>query len=480
MKENPRLDPDPTQEPNLNKTEILEPKVILKQRVKNSGNSGKKSENHGMERTILTNWSKKAKNSQKSKIPKEPEISANGAVRPKEAWNRNAPPKILITPPPDPLLQTTQIPEVESGNRVNMLKIGLGVFGGIALVLGCMLSFFYIQKKKKDEKLKNARKFRHRTPPAQHLPDPYHHDPYHGGQPYPYQSQAQFQEHPNMFQMPPGGPGGPVGPGGPAGPGFIDPNFVPGANVPNIPVQYENEFTGQIETHFITQQQLMEQQAMEQNYYNMCQEYILQQRQMQAQAHYEQQPGYNTVLQYVEQIGENLKTPKARKLRKDGNATPHPIITRRGSMKSLAQSEASGWNTEGVIEAEQGTSDKEEDVKSLATSVVGSNLDGTDGIVTDCDQSEHGKARSEKSRSDSAYGSRGSIQSPHSPAHNLKTLPKVNSAHMYSDEDHITDQSEAEDLNDSPLSNKDAAPKNMDNPPKKIKMTSFEDEVIAS
>jgi hypothetical protein len=43
-------------------------------------------------------------------------------------------------------------------------------------------------------------------------------------------------------------------------------------------------------------------------------------------------------------------------------------------MKSLAQSEASGWNTEGVIEAEQGTSDKEEDVKSLATSVVGSNL----------------------------------------------------------------------------------------------------------
>jgi hypothetical protein len=148
-------------------------------------------------------------------------------------------------------------------------------------------------------------------------------------------------------------------------------------------------------------------------------------------------------------------------------------------MKSLAQSEASGWNTEGVIEAEQGTSDKE-DVKSLATSVIGSNLDGTDGIVTDCDQSEHGKARSEKSRSDSAYGSRGSIQSPHSPAHNLKTLPKVNSAHMYSDEDHITDQSEAEDLNDSPLSNKDAAPKNMDNPPKKIKMTSFEDEVIAS
>ena len=44
----------------------------------------------------------------------------------------------------------------------------------------------------------------------------------------------------------------------------------------------------------------------------MCQEYILQQRQLQAESQFEQDPGYNTVLQYVEQIGENLKTPKVK------------------------------------------------------------------------------------------------------------------------------------------------------------------------
>jgi len=448
MKENPSPDPDESLPvgSNRNRTETtveaensLEPKVVLKQRAKG------KSENFGMERTVLTNWSKKAKKSQKEK-PKEPEISANGAVRPKEAWNRNAPPKILITPAPE-LIPETTMPEYDGDEGFNMLKIGLGVFGGIALVLGCMLSFLYIQKKNKDQKLKNARKGgrrhrgHHQAQGQAHLPGDVYHDPYQQQQ-YPtgmYDPQGPFPP----FQMPPGQFNQSAAPGqfGQMG---NNPMNSAGGQMANIPIQYENEYTGQVETHYITEQQYFEQQAMEQNYYSMCQEYILQQRQMQAQAAYEQQPQYNTVLQYVEQIGENLKTPKARKLRKDGNATPHPIITRRGSMKSLAASEASGWNTEAV------QSDKEDEVKSLAQSVCGSNLDEP---VDDCDKSE-------KARSDSAYGSRGSIQSPHSG-------PKVNSAHMFSDEDHITDQSEAEDVD---------SPKITDSS-KKVKMTSFEDEV---
>lgn len=81
----------------------------------------------------------------------------------------------------------------------------------------------------------------------------------------------------------------------------------------------------------------------------------------------------------------------------DGNSTPHPIITRRApSMKSLAQSEVSCW-TEYEVENE-----KEDDQKSLDQSDVGSNLD----------QSEPPKDEVQSQKSDSAYGSRGSIQSP--------------------------------------------------------------------
>ena len=205
------------------------------------------------------------------------------------------------------------MPEYDGDEGFNMLKIGLGVFGGIALVLGCMLSFFYIQKKNKDQKLKNARKGgrRHRGhnqgQGQAHLPGDVYHDPYQQPQ-YPtgmYDPQGPFPP----FQMPPGQFNQSAAPGqfGQMG---NNPMNSAGGQMANIPIQYENEYTGQVETHYITEQQYFEQQAMEQNYYSMCQEYILQQRQMQAQAAYEQQPQYNTVLQYVEQIGENLKTPK--------------------------------------------------------------------------------------------------------------------------------------------------------------------------
>ena len=105
-----------------------------------------------------------------------------------------------------------------------------------------------------------------------------------------------------------------------------------------------------------------------------------------------------------------LQTKRQKKV--DGNSTPHPIITRRApSMKSLAQSEGicftlinslltrfvvSCW-TEYEVENE-----KDDDQKSLDQSDNGSNLD----------ESEPPKDDVQSQKSDSAYGSRGSIQSP--------------------------------------------------------------------
>merc|ERR550519_355411 len=114
---------------------------------------------------------------------------------------------------------------------------------------------------------------------------------------------------------------------------------------------------------------------------------------MQMESNQMNQPVYNqAVMDYVEKIGDNLKTPKAKNRVKDGNpqGTPHPIITRRGSMKSLAQSEASCWTED--------LSDKEDDKKSLDRSEIC------------CGQSENDKNDGASQKSDSAYGSRGSIQ----------------------------------------------------------------------
>ena len=53
-----------------------------------------------------------------------------------------------------------------------------------------------------------------------------------------------------------------------------------------------------------------EQQAYDQNYYNMCQDYIQKQRQLQYESLTMTQPGYSAVMDYVDKIGDNLKTPK--------------------------------------------------------------------------------------------------------------------------------------------------------------------------
>jgi len=176
----------------------------------------------------------------------------------------------------------------------------------------------------------------------------------------------------------------------------------------------------------------------------MCQDYIQKQRQLQYESHTMTQPGYSAVMDYVDKIGDNLKTPKAKNRVNDGNpqGTPHPIITRRGSMKSLAQSEASCWTED--------LSDKEDDKKSLDRSEMC------------CGQSENDKNDGASQKSDSAYGSRGSIQSPngrnamslphHFSPQDLKDLPVVNSSHMFQEKEqdmsHTSDH-DSQKLDDS-------------------------------
>lgn len=383
------------------------------------GDKPQRKSSHTMERTKLTDWKKLAQNKKlKQQMKQKAEsvaTSSNGAVRPgPKPWNKIKPDlsiderlsssgniendnvTTLSTPSESsPLPGNSQNSKISNqppigiidGGRLTgfdnfensqprphdnrMFKIGLGVFGAIALVLGTMLSIFYIQKKKKDEQLKR-RKVRQKSPPGTYPG---------GGYPPPQMGYEAPYGDPmvNHMQMP--------------YPGAYHPQFA-------FQPQFDAEFNP---AGYSPAEQFYNQQQYEANYYNMCQEYILQQRQMQMEANMEvyQTPqaimgekGYNTVMQYVEQIGDNLKTPKAKHKRNDGNSTPHPIITRRApSMKSLAQSEISCW-TEYEVENEVEKSDIDQ-----------SDLEAHENV-------ENQKDDSTSTKSDSAYGSRGSIQSP--------------------------------------------------------------------
>jgi hypothetical protein len=387
----------------------------------------KPNNRHQMERTKLTDWKKLAKNKKQSTDgatgEKRQKTSSNGAVRPgPKPWkkvnetaelpmmtsNTTSGTKLDTMPGEIPLGVGGNAFEgrVIDGGRLSgfpgsmdapphspphhdnrMFKIGLGVFGAIALILGSMLSVFYIQKKRKDEQLKR-RKHRQTKSPPQFPPE--------------------YPQYPAMH-----GPPGPIG-----GMGY-DPQMQQYAQQQQMPypAQFQPQYAYQPQfeqfQNYSPAEQYYNQQAYEQNYYNMCQDYILQQRQMQMEQalpmEYSNQVnpeiimgenGYKTVMQYVDAIGENLKTPKSKRQKNvvDGASTPHPIITRRApSMKSLAQSEVSCW-TEYEVENEKECDDQ----KSLDGSDVDSNMD----------QSEPPKDDAQSQKSDSAYGSRGSIQSP--------------------------------------------------------------------
>ena len=90
-----------------------------------------------------------------------------------------------------------------------MFKIGLGVFGAIALILGSMLSVFYIQKKKKDEQLKRRKHRQTKSPqyppqppqyPQMGFPDPQMAQ-YQQQMPFPAQFQPQYAYQPQFDQF---------------------------------------------------------------------------------------------------------------------------------------------------------------------------------------------------------------------------------------------------------------------------------------
>ena len=89
--------------------------------------------------------------------------------------------------------------------------------------------------------------------------------------------------------------------------------------------------------------------------------------------------GFDPVLNYVETLGDELKTPKRRpKQRKEGSSTPHPIITRRASCKSI-KSEISAWT-----EDEDAMSKAESTYVSPETISLKGNPEPFNSPVTDC------------------------------------------------------------------------------------------------
>ena len=151
--------------------------------------------------------------------------------------------------------------------------------------------------------------------------------------------------------------------------------------------------------------------------------------------------GFDPVLNYVETLGDELKTPKRRpKQRKEGSSTPHPIITRRASCKSI-KSEISAWTededamskAESTYVSPETISLKGNPEPSIRQWLTVDFLLGSHSGKEDTTSQKNHKLDGESTKSspqlsqtnDSAYGSRGSIQSPNRSLvqnHNLKYL----------------------------------------------------------
>lgn len=115
--------------------------------------------------------------------------------------------------------------------------------------------------------------------------------------------------------------------------------------------------------------------------------------------------GFDPVLRYVETLGEDLRTPKNKKIRTNGTGTPHPIITRQLSQKSIAKSDMSWTDEESKgDEANTMTTDSKSTSASLPAHLPSSQISKYD--------SNSNKSPQLSQTNDSAYGSRGSIQSP--------------------------------------------------------------------
>jgi len=271
----------------------------------------------------------------------------------------------------------TEPPEFST---VRNLKLALGAIGGIAILLGCVCSLLYISRQKRRQQARAQKRSpaNNKFPGSNQPPNalnpaypPHYFNPSHL---YP-QTQAQ----------------GPLGaPHGIPEWSQVPPQLNGGSAFAGMQVQYDlaQQYPEAYLEHF-------RQQGLYDPYYAV--EYYQQfYQQHQQQAYPESQAemseiAFDPVLNYVETIGEGLKTPKRRpKQRKDGSSTPHPIITRRASFKSV-RSEVSAWTED----------------------------EGELGRKSPCERGEMRRGSEELEgertpKGDSAYGSRGSIQSPHS------------------------------------------------------------------
>jgi len=331
---------------------------------------------------------------------------SNPEVR-RPGWNRQSGSLSAPSVPPPPIVFGADQPEPGPSRNVRMLKIGLGVLGGIALLLGSLASILYISKKRRKRRRgQNKNRAKSRSPSGM-PPAPPH--PQHMQYPNRPMNGEYSQYPPNGWQN------------------SLHPYGAQMANYSQLP------YPGQVPFHpYQYQEQLHYQMAQgfyPMNYHEMAHAAYLQS----AEAGYcngngnGQYPesqgdvsevGFDPVLNYVETLGDELKTPKRRpKQRKEGSSTPHPIITRRASCKSL-KSEVSAWTED------EDTASKAESTyvsqENLSLKVSGSNSGKEEGPVCNCDSGCTHEKDSTKSSpqlsqtNDSAYGSRGSIQSPNS------------------------------------------------------------------
>jgi len=268
----------------------------------------------------------------------------------------------------------TETPEFST---VRNLKMALGAIGGIAILLGCVCSLLYISRQKRRQRARLQKR-----PPAN--------SQFPGSDPPPNAINSAYPPH--YFNpahlYPQAQPQGPPG----VPPGVQDWNQGPPPQAGGAAFAAQYDLAQQYPEAYLEH---FRQQGLYDPYY--AGEYYQQfYQQHQQQAYPESQAGmseiaFDPVLNYVETIGEGLKTPKRRpKQRKDGSSTPHPIITRRASFKSV-RSEVSAWTED----------------------------EGELGRDSPCERNEMRRGSEELEgdrtpKGDSAYGSRGSIQSPHS------------------------------------------------------------------
>jgi len=301
-------------------------------------------------------------------------------------------------------------PPPKSTRNVQMLKIGLGILGGIALLLGSLASFLYISRKQRRRK-RIAQKRAARAELANHRPSQFSAP---GGSSAPF---YQNSSSPEYSQYPPNGWQNAMNPYNQQyfnqiGPYQNQPNPCHPQN-PYYQMQYD-PYQAYNMPGYYPQMAGYGEMGVGMTYGNG--EYPESQAGM-------SEVGFDPVLNYVETLGDELKTPKRKpKHRKEGSSTPHPIITRRTSCKSI-KSEVSAWTEdEETLSKAESTYVSQENV---SMKVVGSEASAKEMIETV--QEESTSQTSQKSSpqlsqtNDSAYGSRGSIQSPNSNV--LQTIP---------------------------------------------------------